>query len=166
MATAVGVPWHLLDGAIVRDHEPLRRDLRRLVEHARSLERGEPAPGNDGDVIATGELVRSVVELNDLVVDHLWREETFLFALLRFPVLRVDPCAVRGMRRDHDVQLARLRQIRASVGAEAGTTRGLLQLGRALARLEQALRELITLEEHCLYAQALASSRISSGAVQ
>jgi len=163
MATAWNGPWHSLDGVIVRDHAPLRRELRRAIERARSLEPDGPNPGEDGEGIVTGDLVQRLVELNALVDDHLWREETFLFALLRFPVLRVEPGAVKGMRCDHAAQLSRLQQIRRHVEAEADCGRPFDALGRDLERVEQRLRDLIDLEEHYVFAQSLAGGHLPSG---
>ena len=153
MATAWQAPWSTLDGTILREHVPLRHDLRRLVEHARELEPAAPKAEGDGLGVARDRVLQDVLELNELVNDHLWREETFLFALLRFPVLRVDPGAVRAMRYDHAVLLARLRRL--GLELQAGTTASCRRLARDVRRVEESLGDLITLEEHCVYAQTL-----------
>jgi len=150
-------PWHFLDEALLRGHVPVRRALQRLVDQACALAPDGALAADEADPSTS--LLGRIHALCELILLHLQREESYVFPLLRVPVLRLDPQAIRLMQRDHGEQLTCLQETRALVAERAADS---LEDGRLaaleleLVHLEQTLVELILLEEHHLYAPVLA----------
>ncbi len=141
----------LVDYIEQHHHAGLRRDLPRLVDAARKLERehaGRPeAPAGLSDVLA---------ELLADLDGHMHKEETMLFPLLRTGSRGGDlDMPIRMMERDHDSHadhLARMREI--TNGLRAPDPAWAAIYGE-LAALETGLHEHIHLEDGILFARAM-----------
>lgn len=150
-------PWTYLDEALQRGHVPVRRALQRLVDQVGSVAPDEPVALDEPEPAAS--LLDRVLALRELILDHLRREEAYVFPLLRVPVLRMNQHAIRLMQRDHGQQLDCLRETRAFVACQAALRHDdgrWAAVELSLAHLERTLAELILLEEDHLYAPALA----------
>jgi len=134
-------------------HAGLRRDLPRLVDTARKLEREHAGraetPVGLSDVLA---------ELHGDLDGHMHKEETVLFPRLREGARGGElDMPIRMMERDHeshDHHLVRIRELTKGFSAENPAWAALYE---QLVALEAGLREHIYLEDGILFARATVS---------
>jgi regulator of cell morphogenesis and NO signaling len=142
--------WHVLD----RYHAPLRREIPRLIELSRLVERvhadrPDRPPG----------LADLLEEVHQAVEGHLAKEEKILFPLILAGRGQMAHMPVQVMVQEHEDHGQSLRRIR-------GLTKGFrppedacaswCELYRALARFEVELMDHIDLENNILFPRALA----------
>ena len=139
-------------------HAGLRRDLPRLVQAARQIEREHASdprvPAGLADVLAT---------LSDELESHMLKEETMLFPVIRTGTrggsrdMPID-MPIRMMEREHDSHGAALEQIRELTGdlrPPPEASAAWVALYDGLEALETDLRQHIYLENNVLFLRAL-----------
>lgn len=132
-------------------HAGLRRDLPRLVDAARKLERahaGHPdAPAGLSDILA---------ELLGELDGHMHKEETVLFPLLRTGSRGGElDMPIRMMERDHEGHADHLDRIREITKGLQAPDPAWAALYAELAALDEGLREHVHLEDGILFARAV-----------
>ena len=146
----------LIEHILTRFHEPLRRELTRLIEMTRRVERvhGEKpsCPKGVGDLLE---------QLQGELEPHMQKEEQILFPMIRDGRGFMAEGPVRVMEQDHDAAAEALVQLRElthdfTPPEEACKTWTALYLG--LAELDRELKQHIHLENNVLFPQALAGS--------
>lgn len=148
----------LVDHIITHHHAGLRRDLPRLVDAARRIER-EHADHPAVPSLLCDELAAFESSLEG----HMLKEETVLFPQLRTGARggQLD-MPIRMMERDHDDHtdgLDRIRQLTGGLTPPADAPAAWKQLYADLAMLEAELREHIYLENNILFARASGGQR-------
>jgi regulator of cell morphogenesis and NO signaling len=148
-------PAEIAEHIEVHYHAALRRDVPALVAAARKVERVHASK----PTVPAG-LADELSDFWEEMQSHMIKEEEILFPMLRRGVRGpvVEP-PIRVMEREHDEHGERLARIRALTGdhqapPEACATWRALYDG--LARLEAELMLHIHLENHVLFARALA----------
>lgn len=151
--------WELRTQAEIVDHieshyhAGLRRDLPRLVEAARRIQREHA-----GHTAAPRGLADELASLASELESHMLKEETVLFPMLRTGARggQLD-MPIRMMVRDHDGHaegLERIRQCTSDLTAPADASAAWVDLYTELVTLEIDLRQHIYLENNILFARA------------
>ena len=143
----------LIDRIVAHFHEAHRRELPRLIEMARTVERVHAGKTTRPTGLADHlDLMRDALEL------HMQKEEQALFPLLRAGHGRMAAAPISVMEREHEDHARHLARLRALTNGHrppegaCATWRG-LYLG--LADLERALMEHIHVENNVLFPRAL-----------
>jgi regulator of cell morphogenesis and NO signaling len=136
----------IIDFILTRFHEPLRRELPRLVERARAL------PGSRTELATHLEQTRLSVE------SHLAKEEKILFPLIIAGRGATALMPIKVMMTEHDDHAQNLRRMRELTGdytlpADAATP--WRELYRDLQRLEDELKQHIDLENNVLFTRVI-----------
>lgn len=146
-------PAALVEFILTRFHEPLRRDLPKLVERAREVEGVERArPSCPVGLAQHLEQVRLAVE------SHLTKEEKILFPLILAGrgALALMPIKVMMIEHDDHLQdLLRTRALTQGFALPAGASASWRDLYRDLQRLEAELARHIDLENHVLFTRVM-----------
>ncbi|MDF1660190.1 MAG: iron-sulfur cluster repair protein YtfE [Planctomycetota bacterium] len=145
----------LIDHILVEFHEDHRREVPRLLEMARKVERvhGEKAscPKGLGDFLET--MLASLE-------NHMQKEEQILFPLIKSGKGAMATCPIQVMEHEHvehGENLGRLRALVTDFKAPPEACRTWQALYLGLQALEQKLMEHIQLENNVLFPNALAS---------
>lgn len=143
----------LVDHIVNHYHAALHRDLPKLVEAARRIER-EHAEHPAVPRGLADELAAFASELES----HMLKEETVLFPMLRTGARggQLD-MPIRMMERDHDAHadgLERIRERTSNLTAPADASAAWVELYTGLAALETDLHQHIYLENNILFARA------------
>lgn len=143
----------LIDHILVRYHEPLKEELPRLVQLARTVERVHA-----GKAGCPAGLAAHLEAVHAAVVSHLQKEEHILFPAIRAGQGRTAHMPVKVMMAEHEDHGLNLQRSRALAGdfvppPEACAT--WTELYRSLAQLERDLMAHIHLENSVLFPRAL-----------
>ncbi len=142
----------LIGHILERYHEPLRRELPRLVDLA---EKVETAHADKPD--CPRGLAAMLREVTASVESHLAKEERILFPAIRAGRGPLAGMPIRAMmleHEDHGKNLRRIREITGDFSLPPHACASWAELYRALQRLEKDLMEHIHLENNVLFPRA------------
>jgi regulator of cell morphogenesis and NO signaling len=146
-------PTALIELILTRFHDPLRRDLPRLVELAHRVEAAE-----QGSQLCPKGLGAHLEQVRLAVESHLAKEEKILFPLILAGRGAMALMPIRVMMSEHDDHLQNLEQVRLLTHGftlPATAASAWHDLYRDLQQLEGDLRAHIDLENNILFTRVL-----------
>ncbi len=145
----------LIDHILTAYHRPLEEELPRLDAMARKVVRVHGAREPE----ALPELLSTFLALKAELEQHMWKEETILFPMIRQGQGSLAVGPISAMEEEHSSAgdaLKRLRELTSGYQAPADACTTWRALWHGLGALEGALHEHIHLENNILFPRALA----------